>query len=48
MGCDLERYEKSGYRGEENIKNDRRTSGRARNRRIRTNQELREILNLES
>jgi hypothetical protein len=31
MGCDLETYEKTGYMREENIKNDRRTGGRARN-----------------
>ena len=31
MDSGLERHEKTGYMGEENINNDRRTSGRARN-----------------
>jgi len=47
MRCDLERYKKTGYMGEENIKNDGPVVQQGIWR-IRTNQELRDILNLES
>ena len=47
MWCDLERYEKTGYMGEENIKNDGPVAEQGIWR-IRTNQVLREILILKS